>query len=322
LRHLTPELQLDLDRDELAKAVSAILATSKDRLVADSIAFSPSPYASSHPLLDVAISVRGKLLHLVMKDMGAPSAAAEAARPEALQDPGREADIYAKVLGPVDGPPLCYGALHTGRRHWLLLERVRGRELTKVGDRRVWSRTARWLGRFHGSNSGAHIGLQRSEEHFRYVLQQATPAIEAAPSHLRLGRVVTGWAGITQSLVGMHASLLHGDAFPANVLVGHAERICFVDWELAGRGPSLIDLAALTSGSWTASERELMLNAYAMGLKDVAPTMRRDFGHDFLLCRVLVAVEMVGALRRWEPPSHQRWDWARELSGLADVMGL
>jgi hypothetical protein len=39
-------------------------------------------------------------------------------------------------------------------------------------------------------------------------------------------------------------------------------------------------------------------------------------------CQALVAVELIGAMRDWEPPSHQYWDWHRELAGLAGELGL
>jgi thiamine kinase-like enzyme len=115
---------------------------------------------------------------------------------------------------------------------------------------------------------------------------------------------------------------VHGDAFPANVVLGAQDRICFVDWELAGAGLGLHDLAALTAGSWTDSEREAMLEAYATGLKDSRATWGSDVARLLLACRILVAVEMIGAMRDWEPPSHQYWDWPTELARLADDLGL
>ena len=39
-------------------------------------------------------------------------------------------------------------------------------------------------------------------------------------------------------------------------------RICPVDWELAARGPGLLDLAALSAGRWSDDERDRLARAY------------------------------------------------------------
>ena len=43
-------------------------------------------------------------------------------------------------------------------------------------------------------------------------------------------------------------TVIHGEAFPSNVLVTPQGDPCVVDWETAGYGCGLIDLAALTAG--------------------------------------------------------------------------
>lgn len=311
------------EHDQMAIAIQNILASAQPPVTPQSIAFSPSPYASSHFLVDVAVATHGQLLHLVMKDLRSPTLAAEAARPTIPSANGREADVYRTALANVEGPPHFYGALRDGPHHWLLLERVRGRELTKVGDRRTWGLAARWLGTLHASNrSWVKQGLFRDEHYMSESLQRARPGIESAPSALRLDRVIAGWDGVIESLLAIPLSMLHGDAFPANVLVGHSNRVCFVDWELAGTGPGLIDIAALTSGAWTDMDRERMVDAYASGLNGPYDRNRPKLKSDLVACRILVAVEMLGALRTWEPPSHQAWDWPAELASLADEFGL
>ena len=52
-------------------------------------------------------------------------------------------------------------------------------------------------------------------------------------------------------------------AVPSNVLVEvPTGRVCPVDWEMAGIGPLLLDLAALTSASWSPRERREIAAAY------------------------------------------------------------
>ena len=56
----------------------------------------------------------------------------------------------------------------------------------------------------------------------------------------------------TERLLALPVGFIHGELYPSNVLVGERTgRICAVDWEMAGIGPLLLDLAALTSGAWT-----------------------------------------------------------------------
>jgi aminoglycoside phosphotransferase (APT) family kinase protein len=307
----------------MAEAVTAMLADSEPSLKPDSIAFSPSPYASSHLIVDVAVSTRKTVSHFVLKDTGNVSHAAEASRPQMAKARDREARVYATALRGIDGPPRYFGALRRADCHWLLLERVRGRELTKVGDRRIWRLAARWLGRLHGLDTGfSEDGMSRGEAYFQSALTRALPAIDSAEPGLRLHRVVGAWDHVLELLLASPACLLHGDAFPANVVLGAQDRVCFVDWELAGTGPRLLDLAALTSGSWTEPEREGMLHAYSVGLKDSRATSHAGLGRNLLACRIVLAVEMIGAMRDWEPPSHQYWDWPQELARLANELAL
>jgi aminoglycoside phosphotransferase (APT) family kinase protein len=307
----------------MAEAVKALLAESAPSLQPDSIAFSPSPYASSHLLVDVAVSSGMAVTHFVLKDTGNLSRAARASRPYGITSSDRESNIYETVLRGIDGPPSYFGALRQAHRHWLLLERIRGRELTKIGDRRIWRLAARWLGRLHGRETEVPDGgISRGEGYFRSTLARALPAVHMAEAGLGLQRVVNAWNPVVELLLAVPISLVHGDAFPANVVVGPQDRVCFVDWELAGKGPGLLDLAALTAGSWTESERDGMLNAYAAGVRDMRGHLPADLRRHLLACRILVAVEMIGAMRNWEPPSHQYWDWPRELGKLAAEFAL
>lgn len=312
-----------LDREQMADVVRRILAQANPPLKPDSIAFSASPYASRHILIDTAVSVDGSLLQLVLKDVTEQARSGGAAHPDTPRLDGLEADIYTVRLAGMKGPPHCYGALRDGTHQWLLLERVRGRELTKVGDLDIWRAAARWLGRLHSlDTAGFEGGLVRDEAYMWRALRQAGPGIEAAPVALGLRRVASAWDAIVAALLAIPVSAVHGDAFPANVIVGHDGRICFLDWELAGLGPGLVDLAAMTAGTWTAAERQGMVAAYAAGVTPSRPVAPSDLTRGFIASRILVAVEMLGAPSEWEPPSHQVWDWAGELSKLADEFGL
>ena len=60
----------------------------------------------------------------------------------------------------------------------------------------------------------------------------------------------------------MRPTLIHGELFPANVLMASGT-LWFVDWESAGIGAGEIDLAALTSGAWDESTLAELDERYA-----------------------------------------------------------
>src|SRR5262245_43238070 len=138
----SPELQLRLE-DRLASHFGQRRAIVRlDRR--------PSPYASSFPVdeLDVRLA-DGFALHMVMKDLSpdAMPAAARRARPEFLNDPRREIEVYRWILPHAPrGTATWYGAVTSSaaRRYWLFLERVGGLELRHVGALSIWEKAARW----------------------------------------------------------------------------------------------------------------------------------------------------------------------------------
>jgi thiamine kinase-like enzyme len=55
---------------------------------------------------------------------------------------------------------------------------------------------------------------------------------------------------------------VHGEAFPSNVVLGPAGELALIDWETAGHGPGVLDLAALSAG-WPPAEAARIASAYA-----------------------------------------------------------
>src|SRR4029079_14490224 len=89
------------------------------------------------------------------------------------------------------------------------------------------------------------------------------------------------------------------------------ERIAVVDWELAGTGPGVLDLAALASGSWRDAQRYELMRAY----HDEAGVIGRRTETLTALVRrvelasVNLALRWVGAAPDWEAPEAHRRDW-------------
>ena len=94
-----------------------------------------------------------------------------------------------------------------------------------------------------------------------------------------------------------------------------------MDWELAGWGPGLFDLAALTAGKWSDADRTALARAYHEGLGPSAgPFAELLAALDW--CRLHVAVRWVGWAGDWSPPAEHAHDWLAEAAALADKLGL
>lgn len=291
-----------------------------------------SEYRTSFPIEELELELLGPgRSKLVCKrlDWSELDATARLAKPRFLHDPEREPCVYERLLPRAPaGPPRFRGAALEGGHSWLFLEWVDGCGLFQVGERRVWEEAAAWLGRFHAAFEGpsgdlaARCPLVRRDADFhRGWIDRARRFAAAAPADRR---AQVEWLAerhepVVEALVAMPQTLLHGELYPANVLVGGdggSTRIAPVDWELAGPGPGALDLAALVCG-WPAADREAMRAAYERGCGARLPAADLD------LARLQVAIQWLGwAPPEWEPPAGQRRDWAAEAVEIAEGLGL
>lgn len=280
----------------------------------------PHPYGSSHAIEDVTVSFDdGPPLELVFKDVSAPSEHASAAKPGRLRDPDREIAAYIGVLGPAGlDVPACYGTLTRRGRRWLFLEAVEGIPLWQTDDRAAWEGAARWL-------AGLHAGAppERGEHLLRYDRAYLHGWLARAVALTPAGALDGGgalWERVVQRLVAWPTSVVHGDFHPSNILVERsagALRIRPVDWELTGIGPGLLDLAALTSGSWSAPERERIALAYGEALPPALRPAPADLLDALAHCRLFAAVQWAGWSADWSPPAEHAHDWLAEAIELA-----
>ena len=243
------------------------------------------------------------------------------AKPARLLDPGREGEAYRDVLAPwgVDVP----GCLAAGR-DWLLLEAVDGVPLWQAGELGTWEAAARWLGDLHGRGAPSAAGrlLRYDAAHLADRLARAATA--AAPG--ALAPVGAVWDVAVERLLAWPRALVHGDFYPSNVLVSAtgsgAPRIRPVDWELAGIGPGLLDLAALTSGAWTPLERRRLAAAYHGAWRP--PAGRASLAElvaALEAARLVVAVGWLGWSPGWIPPPEHAQDWLAAALDAAERIG-
>jgi hypothetical protein len=277
-----------------------------------------SPYSTSAPVYDV-VEADGSS-HLVLKDLTWTSLLPDARRtkPRFLHDPRREIGLYREVLGPRLGTARCHGTRIScrGGRSWLLLEKVDGRPLVEIGEPSAWQRAARWVAAFHAvdppaaSRSLGRSLVRRDPPFYRRWLARA----RAFAPDARLDRIAADFDVVVDRLVRQPQCLIHGELYASNVLVSR-DRVCAIDWEMAGFGPALLDLAALTSGrGWSGDDRRALVSAYRPDGDDA-------FAADLAACRVALAVQWAGWSPGWDPPADRTQDWLADAVDALEVLG-
>lgn len=285
----------------------------------------PIPYGSTYAIEELEAVHAGGVRRLVFKDLSAP--AVSGAKPALAVDPQREVAAYRDVLGPrrIDAPT-CLGAIAdaaTGR-YWLFLERIEGDLLWQVGTPETWDLAAALLARMHaqGAPPAASPLVRYDAEWFRLWPRRAR-AITGAAS---LDRVIDGYDRVIERLTSWPVTFVHGEFYPSNVIVQRSSdgpRVRPVDWEMAGAGPGLLDVAALTAGHWSDAEAERLALAYLAGWQPQGAGPERDDFLDALEhCRLHVALQWLGWSETWSPPVEHAQDWLAIALRHAERLGL
>jgi hypothetical protein len=206
---------------------------------------------------------------LFLKDFGAP----RAHKGDMAGRRDRERCLYERLLRPEDdGTARFYGVDWDDalERYWLLLEYVDGTPVRQL-DLETWCRAAAWLARFQvtsraQSDPAAPCRLVRHDE--RFFLDVASGAVQAvsvwsAVEGARMRELVRGYGRWLVDLLEQPPTLVHGAFLPMQILaVGDGgDRLCPLDWELAGLGPPAYDLGFLAYG-FRGDERHALLAAY------------------------------------------------------------
>ena len=301
------------------------------------IAQRPCSYRTSYELDEIDVSLGdGTSLSLMLKSLGrsALDPAARRAKPAFLHDPLREIEVYRSLLEPAGlDTPRFHGAVVEPERdrYWLLIENVTGEVLWQVGELDVWRDAARWLAVLHESFRDRSLGA--AEPHLlRYdavfYASWMERALEFAGRDRRppLEALAERYDEVAERLAALPPTFLHGEFYASNVLIQRDTervRVAPIDWENAAVGPGVIDLAALTTGGWTAPERDEIARGYleqAAGLghdRDV-----RDLHESLELARLHLAIQWLGWDPTWSPPAEHRHDWLAEALAVGRRMGL
>ena len=304
-----------------------------------------SAYCTSSTVEEIDIRFAdGTELPIIFKnlDAGAMIAPANSIRPLFLYNPQREIEVYRHLLAP---SPLdtatCYGAVSDPMRdrYWLFLERVPGLQLRHVGDLKIWKQAAAWLARMHlwfaesdkmSPTAARHLLTCDVESGRRWIGRAVTFLNElrtlTAAEDRTIRRLATRYDSVLDRLQALPTTLIHGDFYPSNVLVHQGpqeSRVCAIDWEMAAVGPGLIDLAALTGGTWQEDDRLSVARAYrqiwsAGGIpwREAAFLEALDCAHLYL------AVQWLGWASGWSPEPDHAHGWLAEVTRLVERLRL
>jgi hypothetical protein len=303
-----------------------------------SIARRASRYRSSYPLEELTVGLaNGTHLELMFKNLNRASLTPDAreAKPREMYDPHREIEVYRSILSDAAiGTARCYVAVadDTAGDYWLCMETAPGVELYQVGELATWQSVAVWLADFHArfahdnrwrtGAAGRHLAtidrrlMQTWLDRARVFAAERHDAAATAA----LTALDARWEEVVDTLMSWPRTLVHGEFYASNVLVDDGRtpvRVCPIDWEMAADGPGIIDLAALTAGTWKHDEPDRIVDAYLRAAVQIDDTWTRPvFDHALACARVYIAVQWLGWARDWTPPSEHSHDWARALTRL------
>ena len=139
----------------------------------------------------------------------------------------------------------------------------------------------------------------------------------------QFGKLVKNYGRVVKRLAVLPQTLIHGECYASNVIVraGAANKICAIDWELAGIGPGALDLAALTAGEWSDAEKLRFVTAYHGGLAARSAPSVAELFEAVELCQLHLSVQMLGWAEDWSPPEKHAQNWLRAALRLAGKLG-
>lgn len=262
-------------------------------------------------------------------------------KPTSVYDGMREVLVYRTLLQDREPDvPFLYGVVRTHGTtagSWLLLEQVRGNGLNEFESVERWEEVATWLAHFHArgrSTTRFKVACRAARllDHTRPLLRgwysRACRFAEArldGRTQRALDRLASPYLRAVDIALQLPRTLVHGDFYPSNILL-EARRDSFVvrpvDWELAGVGPGLFDLAALIAGDWSEPVRERIVEAYHEASPARDPANGVDFESSLHACRLIVAVQWLGWDADWVPPEEHRTDWLTTALNAAAMLDM
>ena len=234
---------------------------------------------SSFALDEIQVNVRhGDRLSLILKRQG-PSGLlpqANGSRIKYPYDPDCEPMTYKTLLRQDLGTPRLFGVeIDRSRgRYWLLLEKVEGLSLSDNGDLRAWILSSRWLAHFHRIQGeiDTRPWVHYDASYYRLWRDRAERALTSLQQNKtdsdvhEFADLLNQYEDVITFLAALPRKVIHGEFYASNLIISYSDseitRICPVDWGTTAVGPTLMDVAALTTGQWGRREKGLILAAY------------------------------------------------------------
>lgn len=243
----------------------------------------------------------------------------------------REARVYEELLGESGLPvPRFLGSAldqESGRLD-LFLEHLDGWNLKYQGLER-WRAAARDLARLQRVFAGP--GAPPLDRDFllridrEYLLAWAGRALAATSSlstelGRRLRRTVADLDPVAELLEAQPATLVHNDLAPKNAIADTGPgrgRTWFVDWEMAGAGCGLLDLAHLSHGLAPA-EAERLFEIYSGELEGsgLLPSSGAERERLLAACRLHCTLYRLAHAESWQLPGETVAAWIAESEEL------
>lgn len=236
--------------------------------------------------------------------------------------PDREARVYRALGGhPAFRAPRLLGITPGDDPH-LVLEEVAGWDL-RYRDLDAWEAAATQLGHVHAAWRAEAPALERLGFLERWTparaLEEAGAAMSATVSDPTaagvLRPVVDGHAPLAAELTSLPPTLVHGDLAPKNVVVeqsGGTHRVFFVDWEWAGVGPGVLDVADLVNGLDAGATKRLV-EPYA---RAAGASRGYDLARGLALARLQRTLFRIARSADWGIDPAERLGWARAAASL------
>lgn len=258
-------------------------------------------------------------------------------KPEFLYEPRREIEVYQTLLAPdADAPRFIAAEIdESSGRYLLFIEHVDGLPLWQAGKLDMWLVAARWLASFHQSaqKTGGPAGnslLKYNRLFYAVWPKRAAEFIRRnslanATTKSFIEQLSSQYQRVIDRLSAAPTQLIHGEFVPSNILVqqsGQGPRIRVVDWEMAALGPTMMDLADLTGGDWSESDKATIVDAYFDGLQLSVDTDQPQCRELLNWCRLHKAVQWLGWAENWTPPKEHTHNWLTEAERLAQTLGI
>jgi Ser/Thr protein kinase RdoA (MazF antagonist) len=314
----------DLHEPELRRAVEELLSAARGQATrVASVSRRPSPFATLSPVEILAAELDGgESLLLFLKRGGGE----QAGHPD-KQCANREMRVYAELLRDEGLPVVRFnGALRDcgGGQQALLMEYLDAWSL-KYCDLAQWEAGVRRLAELHAHFAAQPARLWRCDallrfdaDYFRGWAERAlTAAAECDADLARQLEPLVRNNGLAANLIAStRATLVHNDLSPKNVLIDRScdpPRVAVIDWEQAGVGCGLLDLAHLTYGL---DERDLrrMCDAYRAAWPDRPRLPEGEAQFDAVLasCQFQKALYRLARWKAWRVPPARVRQWVGE----------